>query len=90
MTRKPIEEKTWQEFYDSGLLWWVNRTLHLFGWAICIVTDEVDGAEKIIRAYPARTLYRGFDTDTEDTNFKRLTGYLSKNITVLEEEVNLD
>lgn len=27
-----VEERTWEEFIDSKLLWWVNRSLHLFGW----------------------------------------------------------
>lgn len=69
----------------------MNRTLHLFGWAICIEINEVsEGVEEITRAYPARTLFRGFDADTEDKNFKRLTGYLKQNIVALEEEVNLE
>lgn len=29
-----VKEKSWEEFRDSGLLWWVNIMLHMFGWAI--------------------------------------------------------
>lgn len=25
-----VERRSWEEFRESGLLWWVNRTLHLF------------------------------------------------------------
>jgi hypothetical protein len=29
----PLVETTWREFADAGLFWWINRGLHLFGWA---------------------------------------------------------
>ena len=35
--------RTWKEFLDNGLLWWINRGLHLFGWAI-VVVEEADGS----------------------------------------------
>ena len=35
-----IEKKTWKEFTDNKLLWYVNRMLHIFGWAI--VSKEND------------------------------------------------
>nr|WP_297935692.1 hypothetical protein [uncultured Lachnoclostridium sp.] len=25
-----VTKKTWQEFRDSGLLWWINMILHTF------------------------------------------------------------
>jgi hypothetical protein len=35
--------KGWEAFRDAGLLWWVNRILHTFGWAIVIAEEEEDG-----------------------------------------------
>lgn len=45
-----IRKKTWEEFRDTGLFWFINMILHAFGWAIVLVKD--DG--KIIDVYPAR------------------------------------
>ena len=44
-----IERKSWEEFRNAGLLWWINMILHTFGWAITV--DLKDG--KIIDCYPA-------------------------------------
>lgn len=35
-----INRKTWEEFRESGMLWWVNRMLHLLGWAIVVLESE--------------------------------------------------
>lgn len=35
-----ITKKTWKEFHESGMLWWINRLLHTFGWAIVIEVGE--------------------------------------------------
>lgn len=37
--KQMVEKKTWNEFRDSGFLWWINMILHTFGWAICINID---------------------------------------------------
>lgn len=52
-----MKRKSWQEFRATGMLWWVNRALHLFGWAIVV---EVDDAGEVADAYPARVKFRGF------------------------------
>lgn len=52
-----VEKKGWKEFRDTGLLWFINSILHLFGWAIVIAINE-DG--EITDAYPARVKFRGF------------------------------
>ena len=31
-----LEPSSWQAFQDAGLIWWVNRGLHLFGWALVL------------------------------------------------------
>jgi hypothetical protein len=67
--------KTWTEFADSGLLWWVNRSLHLFGWTLIVKTDA---AGNEIGATPARCLYRGFSEAKEDEGFLKLTRHLRR------------
>ncbi len=69
-----VEKKTWAEFRSAGLLWWVNRSLHLFGWAIC-VTVESNGS--ISETYPARVKFRGFDGESESEGFAKVTQYLA-------------
>lgn len=70
------EERTWEEFVSCGLTWWINRSLHLFGWAI---QYEVNEAGRITRGYPVRCSYRGFSEADEDAGFERLTKFLAKN-----------
>ena len=36
-----VDEKSWKEFRESGLLWFVNTILHTFGWAL--VAELEDG-----------------------------------------------
>lgn len=65
----------WQQFKDRKLLWWVNRTLHLFGYAL-VIHQEKDGT--IVAAYPERVTYRGFTEQDEDQGFTTLTAYLKE------------
>ena len=77
-----IERKGWGEFKDSKLLWLVNRTLHIFGWAIVLNIDE----GKVIDAYPARVKFRGFDEKSESDGFIGISKYLEENITEIRKE----
>jgi len=77
-----IKKQSWATFRNNGLLWWINRTLHLFGWAIVYEFDN----GKITDVYPARCKFRGFNTDTESKNFVKLSKYLTKNAEKLLEE----
>lgn len=79
-----IQKRNWDEFRDAKLLWWVNRTLHLFGWAIVFEFGE-NG--KICEVYPARIKFRGFDEQAEAEGFTGLTEYLSKNTGELHDDV---
>lgn len=81
-----IEKKTWKEFRDSGLLWFVNTILHLFGWAITVEIEK----GKIINVYPVRTKFRGFDMKTNDKGYIKVTEYLKENIDDLIKEVKDD
>lgn len=51
-----MEKKEWKEFRESGLLWFINSILHLFGWSIVFEISD----NEIISIYPARVTYRGF------------------------------
>lgn len=67
-----IETKTWAEFRDCKLLWWVNRTIQLFGWVI-IVEQNDEGV--VIGAHPARW----FDQEFEGEAYKVLTEHIAAN-----------
>jgi len=82
--KKPmVEQRTWKEFRDSGLLWFINTTLHLFGWAI-VINVEDDGT--ILSAYPARVKFRGFDLKSNDAGYQKVSKYLLENAKQLEKE----
>lgn len=84
MSDKMIEKRDWEEFQKVGLLWFVNRLIHLFGWAIVYDIDE-DG--KIKEVYPARCRFRGFNNNVEDEGFKLLTNHIKNNIDDLIEDL---
>lgn len=75
MEEPMVEEKTWEEFRESGMLWFANTFLHTFGWAVALDFD--DG--KVVRAYPARVRYRGFDGDTNDLGYYKVSKFFKEN-----------
>jgi hypothetical protein len=79
-----LEQKTWKEFRESGLLWWINMILHTFGWAIVI---ELDKGE-ITKAYPARVKYRGFIEKINTEGYQMLSRYMEDNAPVLRQEAD--
>ena len=78
-----MDKKTWEEFRSSGLLWFINSILHMFGWAIVIEKDN----DKIT-AYPARVSFRGFPEESNTNGYRKVTQYLKDNIDDLLKEVN--
>ena len=78
-----VEKKTWKEFQDAKLLWWINRLLHTFGWAI-VFDVEADG--EITAVYPARVKFRGFDEKSESDGFIGLTEHLRTTVNQLADE----
>lgn len=46
-----INKKTWNEFRNSGMLWFVNMILHTFGWALVV---NVDNNDNVTSCFPAR------------------------------------
>lgn len=77
-----VDEKSWKEFRESGLFWWINMILHTFGWAI--VVEMEDG--EIKRAYPARVKFRGFNEENNASGYIKVSEYLKKNIEQLASE----
>lgn len=78
-----VDRKEWREFRESGLLWWINTTLHMFGWAI-VIQVEPDGS--IYTVYPARVKFRGFNENTNTDGYQKVTKFLKDNIEELEIE----
>lgn len=77
-----IDKKTWKQFRDVGLLWWINTILHMFGWAIVCQFDKGE----IVDVYPARVRFRGFGEDDNTEGYRKVTEYLKDNIEQLSEE----
>ena len=70
-----IDKISWQEFKDSGMLWWINMILHTFG--LAIVLDMEDGEVK--EAYPARVKFRGFREKNNIEGYIKVSKYLNDN-----------
>ena len=83
---KWLEELTWEEFKSSGLLWFVNSTLHLFGRAIVFKYTKTN---KIKRVFFARCRFRGFSDKSISKQFANLTNFLSENIKELKKDIKL-
>ena len=77
-----IERKTWEEFRDSKLLWFINTILHTFGWAIVIESDN----DMVTDVYPARVKFRGFSEKINTEGYIGLSKYMKDNREELLEE----
>lgn len=78
-----VDKRSWNEFRETGLLWFINTILHLFGWAIVVEIED----EKVVKAYPARASFRGFDEGSNTEGYKKVTQYLADNINGLMKDV---
>lgn len=77
-----IKKKEWKEFKEAGLLWFVNSMLHIFGWAI--VFEQEDG--EIINVYPARCKFRGFNEESNDKGYYKISKYMAEHADELLQE----
>jgi hypothetical protein len=80
--RQMVFQKSWEEFRATGLLWWINHTLHLFGWSIVVEAElNQDGkpTNEITKVYPARVKFRGFTEKDTEQGFITLTDYMKRN-----------
>jgi hypothetical protein len=68
-----VEKKTWEEFRTWGMLWWINRLLHTFGWALVF---DIDAEGKITEVYPARVKFRGFGEQQETEGFVAVSRFM--------------
>ena len=76
---KMVDRKSWDEFRNHGLLWWINMILHTFGWAIVTEIDE----GKIVDVYPARVKFRGFDEKNNTEGYIKVSQFLKDNVNEL-------
>lgn len=79
-----VEEKSWKEFRETGLFWFVNTILHTFGWALVLEIED----DEIHRVYPARVKFRGFSEDINTDGYIKLSKYMKENAEQLDEEAN--
>lgn len=84
---KMVYKKEWQEFREAGLLWWINRILHTFGWAMCVNVDDDTG--DVVGAFPAKVKFRGFDEEAESKEWVKLSEHIKDNADRLVEESKL-
>ena len=80
--KEPVTKKTWTEFREIGLLWFINTILHMFGWAIVV---EIDGG-KVINAYPARVTFRGFSEESTTNGYQKVSKWMAENAAELLDE----
>jgi hypothetical protein len=73
------DQKTWEEFRKTGLLWFVNTVLHTFGWALVYNPETKE-------VYPARCKFRGFSEDINSEGYMKVSEYLKQNIDDLVKE----
>jgi hypothetical protein len=74
-----VDKKSWNEFRSTGLMWFINQTLHLFGWAL--VYDSVNET-----VYPARCKFRGFSEDINTKGYIKVSKYINENSETLLKE----
>jgi len=74
--KKMVNKKSWKDFRETGLLFYINQILHVFGWAIVV---NIENGE-ITEAYPARVKFRGFDGKSIDEGYAKVTKYLKNNV----------
>ena len=72
---KMVNRKSWDEFRNNGLLWWINMILHTLGWAIVTEIDE----GKIIDIYPARVKFRGFGEKNNTEGYIKVSQFMKDN-----------
>lgn len=75
MNEHELETGSWDDFRACGLLWFVNRTLHVFGWALVC---SIDDSGRTIHAYPARVSYRGFNEDVDAEGYAKVEAMLKR------------
>lgn len=68
---------SWETFREAGMLWWINRILHTFGWSIIY---EINENQEIISVYPAKTDWLGFSSETNDQRWKQFKDHMREDM----------
>lgn len=53
------------DFIESGMLWWVNRILHTFGWALVVTYGSDSAGKEWSFIFPRRVPFFGSDRDVD-------------------------
>ena len=80
--KETVTKKSWDEFRNTGLLWFANSILHMFGWAIVVEMED----EKVTNAYPARVTFRGFSEESISKGYQKVSRWMAKNAAELLDE----
>lgn len=67
-----VDERSWNEFRDSGFLWLVNKTLQAFGWAVFF---RIDSDGNPVDVFPAKIKEPISKVDNVD-GCKKLLNYI--------------
>ena len=78
-----VRKKSWKEFKECGMLWWINMILHTMGWAL---TYEYDDDGNISEVYPARVKFRGFSEQSNTNGYIKVSQHMKDNAEELLEE----
>ncbi|MGF6375024.1 hypothetical protein M2140_000058 [Clostridiales Family XIII bacterium PM5-7] len=71
-----LDQKEWREFQETGLLWFINTILHIFGWVIAYTVSD----DAIIDVFPCRCKFRGFSEENNTEGYIKVSEYMQKNI----------
>lgn len=80
------QTNAWLAFKNSGLLWFTNRTLHLFGYAIVYTFNDAE----LISVAPEFVDYVGFSRESEERGYLSLRGYMAAASETLLENIKED
>ena len=83
---KDLREIGWNEFRNSGMLWFTNTILHAFGMVLVFDVEESTGEVK--RVFPARTTFRGYLEKSNTAGYKKIAKYMIDNGEDILEESN--
>lgn len=70
---KMVEPRSWDNFRESGMLFFINTLLHFVGWSIVVELEE----GKVVKAYPARVKFRGFDDESQTKGHRMVARWLA-------------
>lgn len=76
--KEMIEIKSWEEFRGTGLLWFINMILQMFGWSIVVEVNS-EQEHKVFDAYPVRTKFRGFEEQSISNGYKQVSKWMKDN-----------